>query len=358
MTDDIRLRPLTTVQRGQAKERAVKATLREIGDKPTFAQFENTTIGKFPPELIQRVTRLAYGFLIAAFIPSAIRLFAIGYDTFYHSIESKALAVVVAACVVSLAEIGAILFTLAFAVLPVHRLTRALLVTAMLVSVSISLIGNYTFALHGQGVNLFAWLEALGPPTLTLITAYILKEVGLDSIKRRHADKVAYDNAVSEWQKQVDDIEQHKHYIYNLANSIWDAIVTKNRSLADGVEFDAETKSYYVRLELQQENWYQAVENNPSKRSSQNRQSNRLVVENGLVQTEQTIDTSTASSRSKNGLVKQIMSEHPELLSSQANVRDFAVIVSELAGVSINKDTANKARQEMIHAMSNGHNVE
>lgn len=346
MDIEIKLRPLTTVQRSQAKERAVKATLREIGDKPSFAQFENTSVGKFPPELINRVTRLAYGFLLAAFIPSAIRLFAIGYTTFHSNIESKVLAALVASCVVALAEIGAILFTLAFAVLPVHRLTRVLLISAMLVSVSISLVGNYTFALHGHRVNVFTWLEALGPPSLTLITAYILKEVGLDAIKRRHADKVAYDHALNEWQGRIEAVEHHGSYMSNLANSYWDAIVTKNRAITDGVEFDAATKSHYVRFELQQDNWYQALDVSMSKPSSQTdiRQ----------------VDMANASSDSTNRpssqtLVYTFLDSYPDYRHN-GTVRELAAAIESSGLGKVGKDTAEKYRKAYLHA-HNGHTV-
>lgn len=356
MNPEIKLRSLTTVQRSQAKERAVKMTLREIGDKPTFAQFENTTVGKYPPALVNRVTRLAYWFLVAAFIPSAIRLFAIGYETFNHNIESKLLAGLVATCIVALAEIGAILFTLAFAVLPVHRLTRVLLISAMLVSVAISLIGNYTFALYGQHVNAFAWLEALGPPSLTLITAYILKEVGLDAIRRRHADKVSFELALTDWQQQIETVESHRHYMHNLANALWDALVAKNRSLTDGLEFDAAEKSHYVRFELQQDNWYQDIAQPTPKHNG--RTSTKLAPNDlALVQ----LSAQLAPHAQSNGQSYQLgASEMAQLFFEQNPNVLWAEDLSErqlAAQLGISNGTVGAVRRRLRAAQSNGHSI-
>lgn len=255
---------LTQDQRIKARQEAGEAVQTTMGDRPKPELFKDTHISKYPDWLIKLMVALCAGLLIVAFIPSAIRLWHIGSETFGEAIDSKQAMVLVGYCVVLLAEIGAILFTLAWAILETTRQSRAILGASIVASASIALVGNYEIGLvRAQTVTMFTWLETLLPPLLTLSTAFILKEVALDKIKHRHADNSAYNTALKDWESAYYHPEQHPDFDQLYANSLKDKFYQINAAgqgrsdriaLMNG--FSDANWSAIIRGEMQADSWF------------------------------------------------------------------------------------------------------
>jgi hypothetical protein len=79
------LRPLTQEQRQGARKKARDAVIRAIGPKPAREHFNQSTISKYPPS-VTRLILLCLVLLLAAFTPSAIRLYVIGLQTFGQTV--------------------------------------------------------------------------------------------------------------------------------------------------------------------------------------------------------------------------------------------------------------------------------
>jgi hypothetical protein len=109
------IRPLTQEQRQTARHAAHEAVIRAIGAKPTREQFTYTTISKYPPTITRLISGLCLVLLLAAFTPSAIRLYVIGSETFGQAISSGTAMTAVGLATVLSAEVGQVVFSLALA---------------------------------------------------------------------------------------------------------------------------------------------------------------------------------------------------------------------------------------------------
>ena len=85
------LRPLTQEQRQSARRNAREAVIRAIGPRPTREYFNHSTISKYPPSVTRLIFLLCLVLLLAAFTPSAIRLYVIGSQTFGQAVSSHVL---------------------------------------------------------------------------------------------------------------------------------------------------------------------------------------------------------------------------------------------------------------------------
>ena len=105
------IRPLTQEQRQAARKAAHDAIIRAIGTKPTREQFAHTTISKYPPAITRLISGLCLVLLLAAFTPSAIRLYVIGSKTFGQAVGSSAAMTAVGLAAVLSAEVGQVVFS-------------------------------------------------------------------------------------------------------------------------------------------------------------------------------------------------------------------------------------------------------
>lgn len=133
--------------------------------------------------------------LLAAFNPSAIRLYVTGSQTFGQAGSNNVAMTAVGFATVLSAEIGQIVFSLALATLGTSQSARRLLITIMVLATIISLAGNVQLALPGHENSPFAWLEAIAPPIIILATAYVIQEQILEAIEVRHANAQAFQTA-------------------------------------------------------------------------------------------------------------------------------------------------------------------
>ena len=62
--------------------------IRALGSKPTREQFTHTTISRYPLSVTRLISLLCLILLLAAFTPSAIRLYVIGSQTFGQAVPN------------------------------------------------------------------------------------------------------------------------------------------------------------------------------------------------------------------------------------------------------------------------------
>jgi hypothetical protein len=222
------LRPLTQEQRQSAHQAARQAAIRALGPKPTREHFSTATISRYPASVTRLISMLCLILLLAAFTPSAIRLYVIGSQTFGQAVPNNLAQVAVGLATVLSAEIGQVVFSLALATLGTTSTSRRLLYASMAMCTSVALAGNIQVALLGHEQSVFAWLEAVIPPLVVLSTAYVLKGQMLDTIEQRHATERAYQSAFADWQADTAEPEQLPQWTQFYANALQDALRKTN----------------------------------------------------------------------------------------------------------------------------------
>jgi len=255
------IKSLTQEERQLARSAAQETVMREVGERPDRARYNQYAAYRYPPMVTKLISGLCIVLLLAAFTPSAIRLYVIGSETFGAAVPFELAMVAVGIATVLTAEIGQVVFSLALATLGTSKGARRLLYTSMGIATAIALVGNVQVALPGHVESPFAWLEAIAPPLLVLSTAYVLKEQMLESIEIRHANERAYQEAVNEWQRSAINPEAHPSWMQFYANAIRDALRKGNSRRREAVEAltNGDWRALVYR-ELQADNWYETPE--------------------------------------------------------------------------------------------------
>ncbi len=257
------LRPLTQEQRQTAHWAARQAAVRSIGPKPTRDHFSSTTISRYPGSVTRLIAVLCL-LLLAAFTPSAIRLYVIGSQTFGQAVSNDVAQVAVGLATVLSAEIGQVVFSLALATLGITSTSRRLLYASMGTCTAVSLAGNIQIALLGHEPSVFAWLEAVVPPLVVLGTAYVLKGQMLETIEHRHATERAYQAALADWQAAAAEPEQHPGWSQFYANALQDALRkanTRRKEILAAMTQDDWRLA--VNQEMQADRWYVEPDERP-----------------------------------------------------------------------------------------------
>jgi hypothetical protein len=216
-------------------------------------------VSKYPPSATRLIGVLCIVLLLAAFTPSAIRLYVIGSQTFGQAVNNSVAMTAVGLATVLSAEVGQVVFSLALATLGTSRSSRRLLYGSMSIATLVALVGNVQISLPGHAASPFAWLEAIAPPLLVLSTAYVLKEQVLETIEQRHAAERAFQLALAEWQAATALPEQHAHWQQCYANALWDTLRKANarrKEALDGMSLDDWRLAVY--REIQADLWYAA----------------------------------------------------------------------------------------------------
>jgi hypothetical protein len=255
MTDN--LRPLTQEQRQAAHQAARQAVVRSIGPRPAREHFAHHTISKYLPTVTRLISILCIVLLLAAFTPSAIRLYVIGSQTFGQAVSSSVAMTAVGLATVLSAEVGQVVFSLALATLGTSRSSRRLLYLSMTLATTVALTGNIQTSLPGHTDSPFAWLEAVTPPLLVLSTAYVLKEQILSAIETRHANELNYQVVLADWQRATAEPEAHPQWPQFYANALHDALRKANNRRQDTLsQMTSEEWRISVFHEIQAELWY------------------------------------------------------------------------------------------------------
>jgi hypothetical protein len=255
------IKPLTQEERQLARVAAAEAVMRDIGERPQRDHYNQHTAHRYPPMVTKLISGLCIALLLAAFTPSAIRLYVIGSSTFGAAVPYELAMIAVGIATVLTAEVGQVVFSLALATLGTSKGARRLLYGSMGIATGIALIGNVQVALPGHLESPFAWLEAIAPPLLVLSTAYVLKEQMLEAIELRHANERAYQEAINEWQKATINPEAHSRWMQFYANALRDALRKVNNRKREVLETlsHADWRALVYR-ELQADDWYETPE--------------------------------------------------------------------------------------------------
>lgn len=252
------LRPLSQEQRQAAWQAAQAAVVRSAGTRPNREHYSHTTTTKYPPTVTRLIVGLCLVLLLAAFTPSAIRLFVIGSQTFRQAVPNSMAVTAVGLATVLSAEVGQVVFSLALATLGASPSARRLLLGSMGICTTLALVGNIQVALPEHSSSPFAWLESIAPPLIVLSTAYVLKEQILEAIEQRHANERAYQQALSAWQESAAAPEKHPQWSIFYANALRDALRQANARRQEALA--ALTTADWCGLvyrELQAERWYE-----------------------------------------------------------------------------------------------------
>lgn len=251
------LRPLTQEQRQDARAAAQDAVTRSIGSRPERSAYSAATISRYPASVTRLITLLSIVLLLAAFTPSAIRLYTIGSQTFGQAIINTVAMRLVGLATVLSAETGQVVFSLALATLGTTRSARRLLYTSMMISTLVALVGNVQIALPGHTGSPFAWLEAVTPPLLVLSTAYVLKGQMLGAIEQRHANELAYQRSLVDWRAATGEPESHPRWSQFYANALRDQLRKRNSRRKEVLEnmTTADWRAAVFR-EMQADQWY------------------------------------------------------------------------------------------------------
>lgn len=255
------IKPLNQEERQLARSAAAEAVMRDIGERPDRERFNHHAAHRYPPMVTKLISGLCIALLLAAFTPSAIRLYVIGSSTFGAAVPYELAMIAVGIATVLTAEVGQVVFSLALATLGTSKGSRRLLYGSMGIATAIALVGNVQVALPGHLESPFAWLEAIAPPLLVLSTAYVLKEQMLEAIELRHANERAYQEAINEWQKATINPEAHSRWMQFYANALRDALRKVNSRKREVLETlsHADWRALVYR-ELQADDWYETPE--------------------------------------------------------------------------------------------------
>lgn len=255
------IKPLNQEERQLARSAAAEAVMRDIGERPDRERFNHHAAHRYPPMVTKLISGLCIALLLAAFTPSAIRLYVIGSSTFGAAVPYELAMIAVGIATVLTAEVGQVVFSLALATLGTSKGARRLLYGSMGIATGIALIGNVQVALPGHLESPFAWLEAIAPPLLVLSTAYVLKEQMLEAIELRHANERAYQEAINDWQRATINPEAHSRWMQFYANALRDALRKVNNRKREVLETlsHADWRALVYR-ELQADDWYEAPE--------------------------------------------------------------------------------------------------
>lgn len=121
------IKPLTQEERQNAQVAAQQAVMRAVGERPLREAFGRHTASRYPPFVSKLINWLCIVLLLAAFTPSAIRLFVIGSETFGGAVPDHLAMVAVGIATFLTAEIGQVVFSLALATLGTTPNARRLL---------------------------------------------------------------------------------------------------------------------------------------------------------------------------------------------------------------------------------------
>jgi len=244
------MRPLTHEERIEARRQAAS---NQAGKRPERKDFEHYTASKYGTKIQVGFSLLLVIALGFAFAISALRLYSAGHAVNMHATGAVLDATVGGASAVIMAEIGMVIFSLAFAVLRASRLSQVFMIGGVIVTSVFAFVGNITIANPMRAeieYRAFAWLDALAPPAIVLGVAYVLKERLLDVMQTRHANEEAYKIALGAWQAKIDAPESEPAWTRFYWNALRDAIYKAN----------ARTRGRDARNALSTQDWNQLLQ--------------------------------------------------------------------------------------------------
>lgn len=263
---DTKLRGLYESERQDAWEQARELT---AGPMPKITSFQHDTPHPFPASFVILVVSLCLIVFIAAFTPSAYRLSIAGSVEFCTSlqVDNDPRCQHVGIATVLLAEVGQAVFILALAVLPTDRphqigpvsfrTTSVLLYSGAAASTVLAIAGNAHISRPWEfGGALFDYLITFIPPLLVMAVGYVLKEVMVTFVRRRHEAFMLYQRALGERQLRLLDPTSQTSWLRHYTVAIRDAIRKANRRHKDILDkLSREQWEYLIRREMLASTW-------------------------------------------------------------------------------------------------------
>lgn len=258
-----KLQQLTEDQRLDARDRARQMVVKSLGLRPTREQYSHTSISKYPGW----VTKLVAGFMLVAFIASAIpslfRLFNAGRDYYLHSIDVQWQATLVGLSAFLLAEFLIVLSTVTASIFYRGR-AKLLWAIPVIMGLLMALVGNYVVA---QPSDFWGLLETFIPPLSVIFIAVAGERLILDSIKTRHANERAYQEALTQYNQVVNDPEHHTRWNQFYANALKESLrdaQSGGRGTKERQEIVTTLNSRdwaaLVRREMVADRWFESVD--------------------------------------------------------------------------------------------------
>lgn len=229
------------------------------GPEPQPKMFMRTSINRHSPRVINFVLFLCIVFLIAAFLPTALRLAQAGKESFCASSPSDpTLCMWVGVSTVVLAEIGQLIFFFALAVLTTTTGTRRMFYLGIAISTAIAIMGNAQIAQPwNHGGYIFYYLIDFGPSILVMILGFFLKGHVLDQSESRQKAQTLLEQAQKDRLAILEDPKAHHSWnrIYSqYLRQALQKVNAHNRAIFN--DLTVEQIRFLVRREMLQEEWY------------------------------------------------------------------------------------------------------
>lgn len=264
-----RMIPLTEAQRDAAinAARLRVAGALELPAEPDANAFSAKSHAVYPPAVSNAITALSLIMLIAAFIPSAMRLHKVGFDAFALILVGELPSIYWAAfCVVLMADVGMTIFIIGAAT--VRGWNRLGMYCGALICAVIALSGNALAVGDHAFDSVFAFLETFAPPVLVLLVSNILKTQMLGAIKARHAARTQFESALESWKtetanakaahaKALENAADHPSFLRYRAFALRAALEAVNKRMTTVLAaLTADDWRVLITQELSAEGWY------------------------------------------------------------------------------------------------------
>lgn len=237
MSENINQFPmLREEQRIEARQRARENLLNKLGGEPQIEQYESQQWSRFGKRWDNATLIACFLVLIAAFVISAIHIFATGQETTLSSGGGALTAKVIGGMLVLLAESAILALSLIPTVWDVPKRVALSMYAGIGGSAFIATVGNinatilYTdspFSWLGRWAQSFAtepnrWALATLPPVLTVLVGQGLKYYALRRSYDRLESKRQFDEAMLHWRVTIGTIEDRDDWRNAYAWALWD----------------------------------------------------------------------------------------------------------------------------------------
>jgi hypothetical protein len=257
------LSPLSDSERLEAREAARQYVIAAEGDKPRREQFQDVRVSEYPGWVNKLVALLMFVVFIVSAAPSLFRLYTAGRAYFLLGIGIEAQAAIVGLATFMLAETLVIISTIVMRIY-FHGRARFVFIIPIAFGTAMALEGNRIIA---RPHDVFGWLETIAPPVAVLFMALIAERLILDSIRTRHANERAYQEALKQWQENTRDPETSPRWRSAYANALKEKIREINGRGRGKTERDALMAQLptavwgaLVMRELRSESWFENLD--------------------------------------------------------------------------------------------------
>jgi hypothetical protein len=251
------LKPLTTVQYDECREKALSRVKARIGEKPTRDTFKRE-LGS----VTNALDWLALLVFLAALLISSVHI--IQFMTTqaiasYHVPDSAPGVVIHPNLWAVIHQIGAILLAESATILfmTIHRINGdkrekpRFPFKQLSIPLGLAVLAAlFVFLANiSSGVN---FLVSIMPPVFTLGIAIRLEAIIVETLRRQSEITRRYLEAMSVWESASADPTKHPEFHPLLLQEIWQALIKKNQSFADA---PSSFKHVAVRREMERDLW-------------------------------------------------------------------------------------------------------